>query len=142
MKCFVLPNGAHYFADVNILAEYDENGTQIGGAIEVPNPPNDDSFFDLISGTWKNPPRTLDEVKENEAGHIDMAAAKRMAAISDVVRRAVVKLALGQAVPPAMLAKLQKNDAIEDARDAAILAVNAATTKAAAKAVQGAIVWP
>lgn len=85
---------------------------------------------------------TLAEVQAREVGEIEAVAERKLDRIESPLRRAVVKLIEGGAVSPALLARIKKNDLIEGARDAAILAVNAATTKTAAKAVKPAIVWP
>lgn len=85
---------------------------------------------------------TLDEVKAREVNQITQAANNRLENVIDATRRAVVKLAQGLAVSAALLARIKKQDDIEDARDAAIVAVNAAATKTAARAVFPAIVWP
>jgi len=124
-------NGFYFGAEINL------NGLQ-----EVPQRPDDDHEWDTVAQTWKPRPLSLDEVKAREVLEIIRAADARLENTDNATRRAVVKLAQGGAVPALLLAKIKKADDIEDARDAAILAVNAATTKTAAKAVKPAIVWP
>lgn len=132
----------HYVDGAGIYRGYsvDIDNLPFIGAVEVPSaPPSDDSIFS--NGAWVT---TVESVKEREVAQITATAEKKLDAVDRAVRRALVKvIETGAAsVPGALLAKIKKNDLIEDTRDAAITAVNAATTKTAARAVQGAIVWP
>lgn len=93
-------------------------------------------------GAFKPRVLTLDEVKAREVAQTNRAAQNRLDSVDRAVRRALVRVIEGAAVSPALLARIKKNDLIEDAWDAAIVAIEAAATKAAARAVFPAIVWP
>lgn len=134
-------SGRYWEADADIVSIYDpETGAKISGPETVPLRPDADHEWDGAS--WKPRTLTLDEVKAREKEQVANQASKRMSQVDAAIRRAVVQLAKGRAVPAALLARIEKEDAIEDARDAAMAAIDAAATRAAARAVAGAIVWP
>lgn len=137
----LIENGNYWEAEADIVSVYDpETGAKLSGPETVPLRPDADHDWD--GAAWKPRTLTLDEVKAREKEQVSNLAARRMSKVETAVRRAVVRLAKGMAVPPALLARIEKEDAIEDARDAAIAAIDAAKTRTAARAVAGAIVWP
>lgn len=129
MRGFIDKNGNYYEADKNIT-----------GATEVPKRPDDDHVF--TNGAWVARTLSLDEVKARERAQVERQAGARMDRVENAMRRMTVLLAEAKPVPAALLAKVKKNDLIEDARDAALLAIDAAATKTAARAVAPAVVWP
>lgn len=140
MRGFIHPSGFYYESAELIGGLFDENGVQIGGPVEVPIRPGIDYVF--TAGAWVAKTLSLADVQAREVAQTEAAADARLDRIDTAVRRAVVKLAEGVAVPAPLLARIKKNDLIEDARDAAIIAINAAANKPAARAVFPAIVWP
>lgn len=140
MRGFIDQNGNYYEADMLIGGVFDEAGGQIGGPVGVPLRPDDG--HDFVSGAWVPKTLTLDQVKAREKAQVSGVADAKLGRVDDGVRRMVVLLAKGLSVPPVLLARVEKNDLIENVRDSALADIDAASTKAAARAVAPAIVWP
>lgn len=141
----IWPDGRYWEAETDIESVYELDGDgvpirKISGPDVVPLRPSPDHEWDGTA--WKPRALTLDEVKASEVEQVERAAARRLDRIDDAVRRVVYAMATAKLARPADLVKLKKHDDIEAARDAAIVAINAATTRTAARAVAGAIVWP
>lgn len=140
MLGFIDENGNYFEADADILGVFDESGNRIGGPEIVDLRPDGDHVRE--NGAWVPRVLSLAEVQEREKAQVSNTAANKLGRVDDGVRRMVVLLAEGKPVPAALLAKVKKNDLIEDTRDAALVQIDAAATKAAARAVAPAIVWP
>lgn len=110
------------------------------GATPVPVRPSADHDWD--GAAWRPRSLTLIEVQAREKTQVNAAAANRIERTELAQVRVLVALAEGRAAPAAALAKVKKAMLVDEARDTAIAAIDAAATKAAARAVFPAIVWP
>lgn len=132
---YIDKNGSHFVSDSPVSA-------LVEGAVEVPARPSLDHEFDAVTGAWKPRVLTLAEVKLREKAQVNAAAENRIERTELAQIHVLVALAEGRAAPAAALARVKKAMDVDAARDAAIAAIDAAPTKAAANAVFPAIVWP
>lgn len=141
----LIENGLYWEADADIVSEfeYDADGVpvrKIRGPETVPLRPSPDHEWDGTA--WNEKTLTLADVKAREVAQAEAKAARRLGRLDDAIRRVVYAQATAGIPRPADVAALKKANDIEAARDAAVVAINAATTRAAARDVVGKIVWP
>lgn len=140
MMIGLIESGNYWEAEADIVSVYDENGVKLSGPETVPLRPDADHDWDGVA--WKPKNITLAEVKDREKAQARAQAARRIDRAEDSIARVVLAMAKLQIPKPADIARLEKIAAVEKARDDAIAAIDAATTKAAARDVVGKIVWP